>query len=116
MTHDTRIATRGIYKVATDAIGAAASTSTGIDKSGFRVVGVILPAITSGSVGFHVSTNGSTWAALHDPPGTAVNLGTTTGSCAVSSSPFDALAAWPWVRLTFGAAASLSAASWTLLG
>lgn len=116
VTNDLRVATRGIYKTVTDAIADAAVVSTGIDKRGFGALGVILPTVTSGSVGFSVSTDNATWVALHNPPGTAINLGTTTGSCAVSSSAFANLEPWPYVRLTFGAAASVSSASWVLLG
>ena len=117
VTNDLRVAIRGTYKTVSDVIKDAATTSTGIDKRGFGTVGVILPAITSGSVGFDVSTDGSTYVALHDPAGTRINLGTTTGSCAIASSPFDNLEPWPYVRLTMGAAKSGSAtAYWVLLG
>jgi len=117
VTNDTRVSTRGIYKTVSDVIANAGVVSTGIDKRGFSTLGLILPTITSGSVGFDVSTDGTTYVALHDPAGTRINLGTTTGSCAIASSPFDNLEPWPYVRLTMGAAKSGSAtAYWVLLG
>ncbi len=114
--NESGVATRSLFKTVTDAITAGSVASTGIDKRGFGTLGVILPTITSGSVGFQVSTDNATWVALHNPPGTAINLGTTTGSCAVSSSAFANLEPWPYVRLTFGAAASVATAYWVLLG
>ena len=117
VTNGPRVAVRGAFKTVSDLLADSATTSAGIDKRGFGTVGVILPAITSGSVGFDVSTDGSTYVALHDPAGTRINLGTTTGSCAIASSPFANLEPWPYVRLTMGAAKSGSAtAYWVLLG
>ena len=116
VTNNTRVSTRGIYKTVTDRLADAGVVSTGIDKCGFGALGLILPTITSGSVGFDVSTDGDTWVALHDPAGTRINLGTTTGSCAIASSPFANLEPWPYVRLTFGAAASDATVYWVLLG
>ncbi len=116
MTNDLRVAARRHYKSITDAITAGSMNSTGIDKRGFAALGVLLPTITSGSVGFAVSGDGTTYVQLDDPPGTALNLGTTSGCCALSGSAFEQLAPWPYARLTFGAAASTRTATWYVQG
>jgi hypothetical protein len=114
--HETRVQIKRNFAKITDAVADAATVSTGIDKRGWQVAGFILPTITSVSVGFDVSTDNSTWVALHDPPGTALNLGTTTGSCACSGSALAELAPWPYVRLRFGSATSDCTVTWVLQG
>ena len=117
MSRDPRRQISRISTSKTITYAASAIVSSDLNKQGFSTTGAILPTITSGSLGFQISLDNSTWVQLHDPPGTAVNLGTTTGSCAVSASAFDLLSPWPYVRLTFGAAQAASGTiTWTLQG
>jgi hypothetical protein len=117
MSRDPRSQIRRLFTAITDSIAASATYSTGIDKRGWNAVGLILPTMDNGAVGFSVSMDNATWVVLNDPPGTALSLGTTTGSCAVAGSGTQMLAAWPYVRVTCAAQTGGSRAlTWTLQG
>jgi hypothetical protein len=103
----------GMFRVLAD--GFSSWGTDGIDKRGYSHIGLIIPTVTSGSLGFQVSTDNSTWVPLTDVIGTVLNLGTTTGSLAISSASLQLLAPWSYVKLTTGASQTTTgSATWML--
>ena len=93
------------HKVLTVANGAA--ISDGFHIPGHRLVGLILPTLTSATVGFEVSQDNSTWVAVYTNSGTpaALTLGTAdTGAKAVGvPEEVGRLAAVCLMRVKLGA-------------
>ncbi len=119
MSADPRAQIKRIFTTKTATIASGAASSSSIDKRGYDVSGFIIGTINTAAVGAKVSTDNATWVTLKGANAASLTLlASSTGSCATSGSPFDALAPWPYVALTTTAAQSSGsvAISWVLQG
>lgn len=90
-------------EVADFTVANAGTNSNGHCSLGLQLVGLVLPALTSTTIGFQFSLDGSTWSTIYDRESTpaAVTLGgADTGSKTVAvPAEVARISACGWVRL-----------------